>query len=173
METQIIPRARFVAGVYNWDGNTTKEIRKLGNYQRHNFCDIDILEDSRLEAVLQVFEKYQVDCISHRVGRGWHVFGDIVPYEIWKVIWSEIKPQADPKWSPLTLRISKKFSEEIWERPIYHKNKNDPPDWARALMYYLMKALRDENPYNLWTSMKRCGLEKHFGCTVYPVEKVK
>lgn len=159
----------WVGGIYNWASSSTKEIRRLGNYPRHNWCDIDIYENERLESVLEVFKKHQIDVVSQQLGKGWHVFGDIVAYETWKQVWLEIKPYADPLWAPHTLRLTKKRTDEVYERPIYHKNKNDPPNWSRSLMHFLCKAIRDENSSNIWSAMHDTGLDKYFQCTVYSV----
>lgn len=160
----------WVCGIYNWQAGTTKEERRNTDYNRHNWCDIDTTNTENLESVLAVFKKYQVDCISQRCGKGFHVWGDLVEYPLWQLIWDEIRPFADPKWAPHTLRMSKKRDNEVWERPIYHKNKNEPEKWARALMSFLCKALRNENSTNLWNAMHQVGLDKYFHCTVYQVE---
>lgn len=160
----------WVGAVYNWESSSTKEIRRLGEYPRHNWCDIDVDDIKNYDAVLDAFKKYQVDVISQRVGRGWHFFGDVVDYETWKQIWIEIKPYADPQWAPHTLRLTKKRVDELFERPVYHKHKNDPPKWARALMHFLCKTIRNENSSNIWSAMRDTGLNRYFQCTVYLVE---
>ena len=160
----------WVCGIYNWQAGTSKEERMKGEYSRHNWCDIDVVSIENLDAVLQVFKKWQVDCISQRCGKGFHVFGDLVEYPLWQLIWDEIRPYADQKWAPHTMRISKKRKNEVWERPIYHKNKNEPQNWAKALMSFLCKELRSENSTNLWNAMHQCGLDKYFHCVVYEVE---
>lgn len=160
----------WVGGIYNWEVISTKEIRIKGGYPRHNWCDIDIDNIKNYNAVLNIYKKYQVDVISQRVGRGWHFFGDVVDYDLWKKIWAEIKPYADPMWAPHTLRITKKRPEELYERPVYHKHKNDPPNWAKSLMHFLCKTLRHENSANIWSAMHDTGLDKYLQCTVYMVE---
>jgi len=165
-----IPQKVWVCGVYNWQASSTKEIRVKNEYPRHNWCDIDTTDQINFDSVLAVFKKYGIDCVSQRCGKGWHFFGDLVEYELWKKIWIDIKPFADPRWAPHTLRISKKRPNEIWERPIYHKHKNDPPNWARSLMHFLCKALRNENSTNLWSAIKDCGIHKYWQPVVYEVE---
>lgn len=160
----------WVGGIYNWEATSTKEVRVKGVYPRHNWCDIDILEQNRFDSVLKVFEKYQVDVISQRLGKGWHFMGDLVPFEQWLTIWKEIKPYADPLWAPHTIRVTKKRPDEVFERPIYHKFKNDPQNWARALMSLLCKSIRNENSTNIKSAMHQVGLDKYFQCVVYPIE---
>lgn len=168
--SQETTKKTWVGGIYNWNANTTKDIRVKGGYARHNWCDIDVDNIENYNQVLSVFKKYQIDVVSQRVGRGWHFFGDLVDYEVWKQIWSEIKPYADPMWSPHTLRLTKKSDNELFEKPVYHKHKNDPPRWARSLMSFLSKVTRNENSSNIWSAMHHTGLDKYFQCTVYVVE---
>ena len=163
-------RKVWVCGIYNWSASTTKEVRMTQEYPRFNWCDIDTTNIDNYNAVLNVFKKYNTNCVSQRCGKGWHFFGDLVSYEIWQRIWDEIRPYADPKWAPHTMRVSKKRIDEVWERPIYHKHKSDPPNWARSLMHFLCKALRNENSTDLWVAMRKVGLDKHFQVTVYPIE---
>lgn len=160
----------FVGGIYNWNVLTTKEVRVKGNYPRHNWCDIDILENERYESVLRVFEKYQTSVISQRLGKGWHFMGDLVPFELWLKIWTEIKPYADPLWAPHTIRLTKKRVDEIFERPVYHGFSGEPKPWAKSVMSLICKAIRDENSDNIKTAMKSCGIHKYFQIAVYPVE---
>lgn len=167
---QLETKKVWVCGIYNWQATTTKEERQKHEYPRHNWCDIDTTNIDNFNNVLAVYKKYQVDCISQRCGKGWHFWGDIVDYPTWLKIWTEIKPFADPKWPPLTLRMSKKRPDEIWERPVYHRHKNDPPKWAKSVMSFLCKALRNENSTNLWQAMHQVGLDKYFQCVVYSVE---
>jgi hypothetical protein len=168
--TQETVKKVWIGGIYSWPASSTKEERRKGGYARHNWCDIDTDNVENYNAVLAVFKKYQVDVISQRVGRGWHMFGDLVEYDLWKQIWIEIKPYADPLWSPHTLRVTKKRKDELWSRPIYHKHKNDPQNWAKSIMAFLCKTLRDENSSNIWTAMHSVGLHKYFQVTVYGVE---
>jgi len=170
MTDQVTIKKVWVGAIYNWPANSTKEERRKGGYARHNWCDIDVDNIENYNAVLAVFKKHGVDCVSQKLGRGWHFFGDLADYEKWKQIWIEIKPYADQMWPPHTIRITKKRPDETWERPIYHKHKNDPPKWARALMSFLCKTLRDENSSNIWSAMHHVGLDKYLQCTVYLVE---
>lgn len=161
----------WVLGLYNWPKNITKEQRiKNKNYPRHNWVDIDVLEQNRYDSVLEIYKKYQVDCVSQRLGKGWHFFGDEVPFDLWLKIWLEIKPFADPRWPPHCIRLSKKRENEIFERPIYHKHKNEPPRWSRALMSFLCKTIRNETSNDLRATAWQCGLDKYFQETLYLVE---
>lgn len=168
-----VKRKIWIAGIYNWPASTTKEMRMNTDYARHNWCDIDVLEKERFNSVLAVFKKYEIDCVSQRLGKGWHFFGDLVPFDTWLKVWEEIKPYADPRWAPHTMRVSKKGDDEVYEKPIYHKHKNDPPKWSRALMSFLCKTIRNENSENLWNAMHQTGLHKYFQCTVYLIEMVQ
>src|SRR5690349_23121261 len=97
--SQEVKNIVWVCGVYNWNVSMKKEERhKNKNYDRHNWCDIDVTDIKNHDAVLAVFKKYQVSCIMQRCGKGWHCFGDIVPFELWLKIWNEIRPFADPRW---------------------------------------------------------------------------
>lgn len=163
----------FVGGIYNWNSAMAeKELRKNRDYPRHNWCDIDTADIKNLEGVLAVFKKYGISCISQRCGKGFHVFGDIVPFDLWLKIWDEIRPYADPLWQPHTLRVTKKKLDEVWEKPLYHQNGNDNniKPWMRSLMSFLCKTLRNKNSTNIWSAMHHVGLDKYFQCTVYPVE---
>lgn len=171
MSQQLDTKKVWVAGIYNWPAISTKEDRiKDKNYPRHNWCDIDVLQQERFDSVLEVYKKYNIDVVSQRLGKGWHFLGDLVDFDTWLKIWLEIKPYADPNWPPHCMRLSKKKENEVFEKPIYHKHKNDPPKWSRALMSFLCKTIRNDNPDNLWTAMHRVGLDKYFQVTVYPVE---
>lgn len=161
----------WVSGIYNWPSHITKEERQKFDYPRYNWCDIDTTNIENFNRVLEVFQKYQVSCISQRCGKGWHFWGDMQEYPQWQIIWNEIRPFADPKWAPHTLRISKKRTDEVWERPIFHANgNNEIKKWMKSLMSFLCKALRNENSTNLYNAMHHTGLDKYFQCVVYQVE---
>lgn len=163
----------FVGGIYNWPSSITKEERhKNKKYPKHNWCDIDTTNPENLKGVLEVFKKYNISCISQICGKGSHIFGDLVPDDLWLKIWTEIRPFADPLWQPHTLRVTKKRIDEIWERPVYHDNNNgnNIKPWMRSLMSFLCKTLRNENSTNVWSAMHHVGLDRYFQCTVYPVE---
>lgn len=162
----------FVVGIYNWPARfEAKELRKNRDYPRHNWCDIDTVDQEYLKNVLKVFEKYKIDCISQRCGKGYHVWGDEVELDLWLKIWTEIRPFADPLWQPHTLRMSKKRETEVWERPIfYNYSNNNMKSWMKSVMSFLCKVLRNENSTNLWNAAHQAGLHKYFQVTVYPVE---
>jgi len=160
----------FVGGIYNWNVLTTKEMRVKGDHPRHNWADIDILDQNRYDSVIRVFETYNTNVISHRLGKGWHMMADMVPYELWLKIWTEIKPYCDPKWAPHTIRLTKKRDDEVFERPVYHRFSSDPQPWAKAVMSFICKAIRDENSDNIKKAMHHAGIDKYFQIAVYPVE---
>ena len=170
MTTELSSQKIWVGGVYNWSNSSTKEERRKGGYARHNWCDIDTDNIENYNAVLEVFKKYGIDVISQRVGRGWHLFGDLVDYDLWRSIWAEIKPFADPMWAPHTLRLTKKRQDEIFMMPLFHKNREEPKPWMRSLMSFLCKVTRYENSTNLYSAMHHVGLDKYFQVTVYLVE---
>lgn len=161
----------WVGGVYNWSATSTKEERRRNNeYPRHNWCDIDTFDTKFYESVIKIFQENEVNCIGQKCGRGFHVWGDLVSFDLWLKIWNEIRPFADPRWPPHTIRITKKRQEEIWEKPIFHKHESDPKPWSRSLMHFLCKTLRNENSENIWNAMHQVGLHKYLQVTVYPVE---
>lgn len=163
----------WVVGCYNWPQSISKEERqKNKNYNRYNWCDIDTTDIKYYDSVIEVFRENQISCIGQRCGKGFHVWGDLVTFELWMKIWNKIRPFADPRWAPHTLRLSKKRSEEIWERPIFYNfsNLQKPKPWMQSLMSYLCKSLRGENSTNLKNSIHQVGLDKYFQCTIYPVE---
>lgn len=172
MSEQIQSKRIIVGGLYNWSASTSKEERiKNPEYERHNWCDIDVLEQKRFDSVLEVYRKYQVNVVSQRLGRGWHFMGDLVPYELWRKIWFEIKPYADPRWAPHTIRVTKKREDEIFEKPIYHNHGSLPPNWAKALMSFLCKSVYAEDYSKIYSAMHHSGLHKYFQNIVYPVVK--
>lgn len=171
MSEQIQNKRVIVGGLYNWSASTTKEERiKNPEYERHNWCDLDVLEQNRFDAVLEVYRKYQVNVVSQRLGRGWHFMGDLVPYELWRTIWLEIKPCADPRWAPHTIRITKKKEDEIFERPVYHNHGSLPPNWAKALMSFLCKSVYSDDYSKLYSAIKHSGLHKYLAYVVYRIE---
>ena len=171
--SQEVKNIVWVCGVYNWPAHLTKEERyKNKNYDRHNWADIDTTDTKYYDSVIQVFRENRVSCIGQRCGKGYHVWGDLVPFELWMKIWSEIKPYADPRWAPHTLRISKKRINEVWKRPEFYNfsNLDKPKPWMKALMHFLCKAMRSENSSNLKAAIHQVGLDKYFQCPTYPVE---
>src|SRR6185312_455475 len=172
MSEQTSPlREVWVCGIYNWPVSITKEERiKNPEYPRYNWVDIDTTDIEYYNNTLAIFKKYGVSCIGMRCGKGYHVLGDEVSYDLWRKIWFEIKPFADPKWAPHTIRISKKRNEEVWERPVYYNNGREIQPWMKAVMSFICKAMRGENSTNLYNAMHHSGLDKYFQCIVYKVE---
>lgn len=162
-----------VGGIYNWPESISKEQRHRDKtYPKYNWCDIDVVNIENHNAVLDVFKKYSVSCISQRCGKGRHFFGDLVPDQTWIKIWSEIKPYADPLWQPHTLRVTKKRVDEIWERPVFHDNGNNNiiKPWMKSVMSFLNKSLKKDNSNDIYSAMHHSGLDKYFQCTTYRVE---
>lgn len=156
------PVKTFVAGVVNIDPKVS------GNHP-HAFFEIDTTDTSVRDYVLSIYHKYNLDVVEHRIGKGWHFFGNKVDRQIWIEWYSELK-KLNPSYPPLTLRISKKFAGEVFERPIYHEAQESVPNWSRALMSFMNKVIRDQNSDNLWVAVNNAGLPKYFKCVVYPVE---
>jgi len=150
----------FCAGIVN--------IGPLGKDFPYAFFEIDIIDQKIHDFVISVYQKYNLNCISHRVGKGWHFFGDTVERTIW-VDWKNELQHLNPKYPPLTLRISKKPMDVTFERPVWYGDKNAIPNWAKATMHYLNKEIKGENHTDLWQSMYNCNLETYFKLTVYPV----
>lgn len=150
----------FCAGVVN--------IGPLGKDHPCAFFEIDTTDEKVRDYVISVYKKYNIDCVEHRVGKGWHFFGGMVERTIW-VDWKNELQHLNPKYPPLTLRISKKPTDSTFERPVYHESKEVLPNWSRALMHYINKEIKGENHTDLWQSMYNCSLEKYWQLTVYPV----
>jgi len=169
--TQETKTTVFVGGIYNWPVTLTKEERfKNKNYPRYNWADIDTTDSKYYDSVIAVFKKYKISCVGQRCGKGFHVWGDLVPFELWMKIWNEIRPFADPLWAPHTLRISKKRINEVWERPIFYDFGTGLKPWMKSLMSFLCKVLRNENSSNIYNAMHQVGLDKYFQVVCYPVE---
>lgn len=165
----------WVVGLYYWHLSSVKSIRERAIYDRHVWVDIDTDKEENIKGVLQVFKKENLDCVIHRCNRGWHVFGDLVDYPRWRMIWEQVKQYADPNWHPHSLRISKKRPEELWLKAEWVCVTNNPmPNWAKALCHYINKIERGESEDLLKKSIARCGLNKYWETAIYPIElKVK
>lgn len=153
---------KFVAGVVNISP-------VLGKDHPYTFFEIDVIDEKTFNQVLVNYERFNIDVVSHRIGKGYHFFGGNTDRQIWKEWYSKIK-HLNLKYPPLTLRITRKFDDEIFERPVYHEAQSKPLDWSRSLMYFLNKELRRENSTNLHESMNRCSLSKYFKVVVYPLD---
>ena len=166
MSEQELTKKVWVAGVVNRDPTIPKGIE---NADRYTFFEIDTPDIKTHEFVLQTYQKFGIDVCSIRCGQGYHYFGDKVSIIIWREWYAILKPLND-KYPPLTLRITKKRDNEIWEKSVYHQNKNPMPNWAKAVMHFLNKEYRHENDNYIKTSMQRCGLHKYWKCVTYQVE---
>jgi len=153
---------KWVAGVVNQEP-------RLGPNFPYTFFEIDTKEQKVHDYVLSVYKKYNLDVIEHVIGKGTHFFGSTTDRQIWREWYSELK-SINEKYPPLTLRITKKFSNELFERPIYHEAQSKPLDWSRSLMHFLNKEIKGKNRSDLHFSMNDCGLPKYFKTVVYPVE---
>lgn len=140
----------------------------VGKEYPYTFFEIDNTDTESYNLVVNTYLKYNIDMFEHRCGAGYHFFGSPLNRDIWKKWYSEIK-HLNPKWPPLTLRISRKFPDEVFERPVYHQVNQPPPNWAKATMHFLNKEMKGQNSSNLHESMKDCGLEKYFKCVVYKI----
>lgn len=164
-ESQLRPK--FVAGIVITDPQLSKEQARENPYA---FWEIDTLDDKVHELVLSTYAKHGIDVISQKLGKGWHYFGDKVTREQWKLLHEKlVNFSGNEKFPALTLRITKKFNNEYYEKPVYHQNKYPPANWAKALMYYMNKEIRGENSTNLHQSMKDVSLHKYFITVVYPI----
>lgn len=158
-------KPKFVAGIVDVDSSLSKEKARDNPYA---FWEIDTTDPIIHKLVIDTYTKYGIDFIEHRIGKGYHYFGDKISRETWRD-WHKDINHTNEKFPALTLRISKKYQDEVFERPVYHKVKYDPSNWARALMFYLNKELRGENSTNLHKSMESCSLQKYFITVVYPL----
>ena len=159
----------WVAGVVNRD---PEQPRGNPSLPRYTFFEIDTTDINIHNAVLFVYQKFNINVCSHRIGQGYHYFGDKVPMTIWRE-WYKLLEPFNKDFPPLTLRISKKKDSEVFDKPIWHNFNpqfTDRPNWAKAILYYLYKVVRDENPDNLKLSMAKCGLHKYWKCVTYKVE---
>jgi hypothetical protein len=162
--TDIKTMNNFVGGVVNINIET--------NNFPYAFFEIDTTEQSMHEKVLDTYKKFSIDVVSHRVGKGYHYFGNYIDRQIWTDWYAELK-KFNPKYPPLTLRITKKYKEELFERPVYHEVMYKPLNWARSLMHFLNKEMKGENSTNIWSAMRDVGLPNYFKCVVYPLDSTK
>lgn len=153
---------RFVAGVVNID-------TRLGKDHPYSFFEIDTIDENIHQRVLENYMKFNLDVVSQRIGKGYHYFGNITDRQVWKEWYFGIR-DINLKWPPLTLRITRKFYDEIFERPVYHEAQNRPPNWARALMHFLSKEHMRMNSTDLHKAMKSCSLPEYFKVVVYPLK---
>ena len=153
---------KWVAGVVNISP-------LLGKDHPYTFFEVDTVEESVHSFILETYHKFNIDVVSQRVGKGYHYFGNNTDRQIWREWYGTIK-HFNIKWPPLTLRITKKIPDEVFERPVYHEAQYVLLNWCRALMHFLNKEIRHENSTNLHSAMNDCGLSKYFKCVLYKVE---
>jgi hypothetical protein len=153
--------------MYSWVGGVVN-VNVVNINEPYTFFEIDTTDEKIRDAVLGIYKKYNLDVIEHRIGKGYHFFGGHVDRSIWREWYSELKP-LNPKYPPLTLRVTKKFEGEIFERPVYHEAQNIVPHWSKAVMHFLNKTIRNENDNYIKEAMRVCGLHKYFKCVVYNI----
>lgn len=160
-------RLKFVAGVVDVDPRLSKEENRLNPYA---FWEIDTIDQETNKIVIQTYEKYGIDFVEHRIGKGWHYFGEKIPIEKWKY-WHEevVKLVGNKEFPALTIRITRKYHNEVFERPVYHQVNSPPRDHHRALMHFLNKEMKYENNWNLKKSMENTSLQKYYKVVVYPL----
>lgn len=156
----------WVGGVVNRDPKIPKG---TPNADRYTFFEIDTPDLRTHEFVLKIYQNFGINVCSIRCGQGYHYFGDVVNIQTWRE-WYEVLKPLNEKYPPLTLRITKKRENEVWEKSIYHNFKSEMPNWAKAICHFLNKELRHENDTWIKTAMERCGLSKYWRCVTYQVE---
>jgi hypothetical protein len=165
MSQRVYPK--FVAGIVDVDPNMTREQNRETPYA---FWEIDTTDEKAHQQVLDVYKKFEIDMCSQRVGKGFHYFGEKVPRAIWKE-WHEelINLVGNKKFPALTLRITRKFAEEVFERPVYHQVRDPPQDHHRALMHFIVKEMKNQNSTYLERAAHDCGLDKYYKVVPYPL----
>ena len=153
--------AKFVGGVVNYS-------KELGKDFPFCFFEIDTTDESVHQTVLDTYAKYNVDVISHRIGKGYHYFGNVLSRELWKDWYAVLKP-LNIAYPPLTLRITRKFDDEVFEKPIYHEAQNVVPNWSKSIMHFLNKEKEWKNSTDIRKAIYACGIPKYFKETVYPI----
>lgn len=157
-----LKQEKWVAGVVNTPQDGT------GKDFPFTFFEIDTDEPNVDQQVLNVYKRFNLDVVSQRIGKGYHYFGNQIDRAIWREWYAELK-NLNPLYPPLTLRITKKFIDEVFEKPVYHEAQNVIPNWAKALMHFLNKEIRGQNDTNLYKATQACSLQKYFRVVVYKV----
>lgn len=152
---------KFVGGVVNYN-------KELGKDFPFCFFEIDTIAENTHQFVLESYKKYNVDVISQRIGKGYHYFGGVLSREIWKDWYASIK-ELNIDYPPLTLRITRKFDDEVFEKPLYHEAQSVVPNWSKAVMHFLNKEKDFKNDSNIRKAIYACGIPKYFKETVYPI----
>lgn len=152
---------KFVGGVVNIDP-------RVGGNHPHTFFELDTRDKTIHEKVIKIYEKYNLDLVYHIIGKGAHFFGGMLDRQIWIEWYSELKP-LNVAFPPLTLRVTRKFDDEIFEKPIYYEAQEVLPNWSRALMHFLNKEKDWKNSTDIRKAIYACGIPKYFKETVYPI----
>lgn len=159
-----ITAKRFVGGIVRINPMTGKDFP-------YTFFELDTTDPIQHQTVLNQYEKFNIDLVYQRVGKGYHYFGGMVDVQVWREWYKDLKP-LNPDFPTLTLRITRKFGTEIWEKPVYVEAQSRPLNWAKALMHFLSNEKHFANSSNIHSAMNHCGLPKYFKCVVYDVERV-
>ena len=160
-------KLKFVLGIVDVDPNLSKEESKDNHY---SFWEIDTIDQEANKLVIQTYEKYSINFVEHRTGKGWHYFGEKIHYTVWKEWHQElVKLVGNKEFPALTLRITRKFDSEVFERPIYHQVTSPPQDHHRALMHFLNKEMKRQNTWNLKKAVHATGLERYYKIVCYPL----
>lgn len=143
---------------------------ELGKDFPYAFWELDTLDRKQYDYVLEQYARFNLDVVVHRVGKGYHFFGGSLDMQVWREWYATLK-HLNPDFPTLTLRITRKFGDETWERPVYIEAQSVIPNWSKALMSFLNKEQRFANQLNIHNAMKACGLPKYFKCVVYDVHR--
>jgi len=152
---------KFVGGIVNIDP-------RIGGNHPYTFFEVDTKDKEIHEKVISIYKKYNLDLVLHVIGKGAHFFGASVDRQIWIEWYSELK-ELNPLYPPLTLRLTRKYDDEIFEKPIYYEAQSVTPNWSKALMHFLNKEKDWKNDTNIRKAIYACGLQKYFKETVYPI----
>lgn len=161
--SEIIHKKKWVGGIV--------DVNQQVSNQPYTWFELDTVDESVHQKALSVYSKWGIDLVEHRIGKGYHLFGNKVDRSIWAEWYAELKP-LNPKYPPLTLRVTRKFEGEVFERPVYHEAQNITPNWSKALMHFLEKERKHLNSTDIVKAMRDCGLHKYWKCVIYPIEQV-
>ena len=160
-------KPKFVAGVVDVDPNLTMEQNRENHYA---FWEIDTTDENTHNLVIETYTRFGIDFVSQRIGKGYHYFGEKIHYLKWKEWHNElIRLVGNKEFPALTIRITKKYPEEIFERPVYHQVNNPPSNNHRALMHFLNKEMKGKNQWNHLDAAHNCGLDKYYKVVPYPL----
>lgn len=155
---------KFVTGIVDADPNLSiEENRQI----RYAFWEIDTTDDIHHNLVLQTYKEYGINFVSHRIGKGYHYFGEKIPVEKWKQWHNDLVRLVGNKEFPaLTLRVTRKYNDEIFERPVYYGTEPIPAHF-RGLMHFLNKEMKYQNDTNLKKASHHSGLDKYWKVVFY------